>query len=220
MLSRERQTPAGYPHPERERRHRNSHKNTLRREVGEISDSIFSDICDDPGKIRSGIAHTWVELEGKPGRASICTLWIGNWVEETVEPVAQADDCPVAEDLYNDFLIGLSFISGTIETGLREMDGVSDEAFKKAYESEGLDRSLLDYLREKEYAQKCAERLGKDRTGLTVVDKFYQDLVLGKWEEGFRDTDMSIVLKGANLARRIYKGIYPLSVGLGSSDIK
>lgn len=205
-------------HPDRERHHLNLHRNSLRKEVSDISCMAFRTVDESPKEVRAKLAQIWIDF-GVTDRSLICATWINTWTEETIEPVAQEEDCLVAIGLYDDFFSGMSFINDTIDIAKKEIDGNSDSTFSETYESEKLERSLGDRLREREYAQKCADRLGKDQTGFLMMDKFYRELLSGRWRDGFETMDKSVVFRGAGLARGLYKAVYPLSAGLGKTSI-
>ncbi len=216
MPSRERQTPAGYPHLERERHGRNRHRRILRQDIDDVTSEIFTFVDEEPMKMRAALAQVWIDY-GINVRPLICTTWIDDWTEQEIEPISEKEECPVAMRLYEDFFRGMSFINDIIDVGQKEIDGNSDQLFIDAHESAKVRRSLGDYLREREYARKCSERLDKDPTGFKAIDIFYRELKLGRWNEGFRGTDSVMVLRGANLARELYKKVYPLTADLGSS---
>lgn len=207
-------------HPNRERYHRNTHRNAVRREVAVLDRTVFQQVEENPGNVRSFLVHNWVDREGKLSRAGICALWIDVWASMNIEPmISGADECCIMEgSFYTDFMSGLSFVAGAVETGRRELAGEdSDKIFKKAYEFEGVQRTLGDYLREREYAQKCAEKMEPDPTGVGAIDWSYEEVRLGRWQDVFSNSEMSLVLKGAGLAKRLYKAVYPLSDGLGKA---
>lgn len=224
MQISERRTPAGYPHPERERHHLNAHRNALRRNVLDAFDEAFDLVDANPKRLRADLARIWIDY-GKNDRPSICATWIDFWTEGTVEPMAQNSYCPIVKDLdcevgislYDDFFSGMSFINDTIELARQELDGDADSTFSRAYESEGYQRSIADRLREREYATKCADRLREDPTGFKMLDVFTKELSLGRWRDGFCETDMNVVIQGANMAKTLYKAVYPLTVGLGTA---